>query len=387
MEKPNFRRARVARNFRMPRPVEDFTIGVEEEYQIIHPETRELAQRAGRLLTRAQRAVGDEVANELFLSQIEVGTPVCRTLGEVRAHLIRLRREVIAAAEREGSRIAAGGTHPFSRWEDQRLTPKDRYYGIVDDYQQLAREQIIFGCHVHVGIADREAAIRVMNRTRPWLAILLALGCNSPFWMGVDTGYASYRSELFQRFPTVNTPHLLASRAEYDGLVADLVAIGMIEDASKIYWDVRPSMHFETLEFRVADVCTTIDEAVMIAGLCRALARECHARDIAGEVAVNPRPELLRAAKWHASRYGLDDDLIDLGVPRAVPAAELVRTLLAFVRPSLEQAGEWDEISGLVGETLSRGTGSGRQREAFARAGRLKDVVDHVVAETARGTE
>jgi carboxylate-amine ligase len=365
---------------------DDFTIGVEEEYQIVHPETRALVPRAGRLLPRARRAVGDEVTNELFLSQIEVGTPVCRTLAEVRAEIIRLRRAVIAAAERDGSRIAASGTHPFSHWEDQRLTPKGRYFGIAEDYQQLAREQIICGCHVHVGIADREAAIRVMDRCRPWLPTLLALASNSPFWLGVDTGYASYRSELFLRFPTAGPPDRLGSRSAFDRVVDDLIAVGLVEDASKIYWDLRPSMHFETIEFRVADVCTSVDEAVMVAGLCRALARECHAREVAGRPDPDPRPELIRAARWQAARYGLDGNLVDLAAPRSAPAAELVGSLLGFARPSLEATGEWDEVSEIVLATLARGTGARRQREAFARTGRLEDVVDEIVIETGRGT-
>lgn len=365
---------------------DDFTIGVEEEYQIVHSETRALVPGAGRLLRRAQRAVGDEVTNELFLSQIEVGTPICCNVAEVRAEIIRLRRAVIEAAERDGRRIAASGTHPFSHWEDQRITPKERYFGLADDYRQLAREQIICGCHVHVGIADREAAIRVMNRCRRWLPTLLALAANSPFWLGVDTGYASYRSELFLRFPTAGPPDRLASRSEYDRVVSQLVGIGLVEDASKIYWDVRPSKRFETIEFRVADVCTSIDEAVMVAGLCRALAQECYSREAAGEPDPDPRPELIRAARWQAARYGLDGNLVDLAAARSAPAPEIVGTLLEFVRPSLEATGEWDEISEIARATLSRGTGAQRQREAFARTGRLEDVVDEIVTETARGT-
>jgi carboxylate-amine ligase len=365
--------------------VEDFTIGVEEEYQIVHPETRELRQRAGRILLEAQRRVGDEVTNELYLSQIEVGTPVCRTLADVRAELVRLRRAVIAAAGRDGSRIAAAGTHPFSHWGDQALTPKPRYFGIAEDFQQLAREQIIFGCHVHVGIADREAAIGVLNRVRPWLAPLLALSANSPFWLGLDTGFASYRSELFARFPMTGTPYSFASRAEYDDLIGALAVVGVIDDASKIYWDVRPSSHVETLEFRVADVCLTIDEAVMVAGLCRALVRTCHEHYARGEPVPPTRPELLRAAKFRASRFGLDGELIDVHARRSVPAAEMIDTLLASLRPALEQAGEWDEVVAMVRQTIGRGNGSHRQRAAFARSGRLEDVVDLIVEETERG--
>ena len=365
--------------------IADFTIGVEEEYQIVNPTTRELRQRAGRILPRAQEAVGDEVTNELYQSQIEIGTPVCRTLSEARVELVRLRRGVIAAAERDGSRIASAGTHPFSHWEDQALTPKPRYYGIAADFQQLAREQIIFGCHVHVGIADREAAIQVMNRARPWLAPMLALTANSPFWLGMDTGYASYRTELFQRFPMTGTPLPFASRVEYDTLIEALVATESIEDASKIYWDIRPSSHFETLEFRVCDVCMTVDEAVMVAGLSRALAWTCHEKHRRGEPIEPVRPELLRAAKWRASRFGLDGELIDVHARRAAPAAQVIGAMLAFVRPGLEEAGEWDEVEELVRDTLARGNGAKRQRDAYARANLFEDVVDLIVEETTQG--
>ena len=364
----------------MPSPLE-ITIGVEEEYQIVDPGTRQLRPRAGRVLPEARESVGDEVTNEMFLSQIEIGTPVCRTLAEVRVELVRLRKAVIEAAHRTGCRIAAAGTHPFSKWEDQSITPKDRYDTILREFQQLTREQIIFGCHVHAGIADRETAIQVMNRARPWLAPILALSANSPFWLGYDTGYASYRTELFGRFPTTGIPHEFASRADYDAVVQDLVDTRCIEDASKIYWDIRPSMHFETLEFRVADVCSTVDEAVMIAGLCRALALACVESD--GDTP-EVRPELLRASKWRAARFGLDGDLIDLRARRAAPAGEVVGSLLQFLRPTLEGLGEWDEVSTLVGRTLEQGNGATRQRRAHQQAGRLEDVVDLLIAETSR---
>ena len=261
---------------------EEFTVGVEEEYQIVDAGTRGLRPRALSILPRARESVGDQVTPELYLSQIEIGTPVCGSLAEVRSELTRLRREVGAAAGREGSRIAAAGTHPFSHWESQQLTPMRRYAGIAQEYEQLAREHLIYGCHVHVGIKDREAAIQVMNRCRPWLPPLLALAANSPYWLGWDTGYASFRTEVWRRWPTAGTPQLFRGRAEYDALVGTLVATGSVSDATKIYWDVRPSARFETLEFRVTDVCLTVDEAVMIAGLVRALARTCHEQSARG---------------------------------------------------------------------------------------------------------
>ena len=361
---------------------EEFTLGVEEEYQIVDAEKRGLRPRSLRILPGAREAVGDLVTPELYLSQIEIGTPICRSLGEVRDQLTHLRREVGAAAALQGSRIAAAGTHPFSSWENQTLTPQKRYEGIAEEYEQLAREHLIYGCHVHVGIKDREAAIRVMNRVRLWLAPLLALAANSPFWLGRDTGYASFRTEIWRRWPLSGTPQVFNSRSEYDALVEALVATGSADDATKIYWDVRPSARFETLEFRVTDVCLTVDEAVMIAGLVRALARDCY-EQAARDVPLAPvRPELLRAAKWRAARYGLDADLIDVEECRAVPAHELVMRLLARLRPALEADGAWEEVGELVRGTLGRGNGASRQRAAFARAGSFVDVVDLVVAET-----
>ncbi|MDQ6653831.1 MAG: carboxylate-amine ligase [Acidobacteriota bacterium] len=365
---------------------EPFTIGVEEEYQIVHPATRELRSRAQLILPEAQAALGKQVTPELYQSQIEIGTSICHTVAEVRANIVRLRGEVIAAAEKYGNRIVAAGTHPFSHWEDQQLTPNARYRGIATEFQQLASEQLIFGCHVHIGISDREAAIRVMNRARLWLAPILALAANSPFWLGVDTGYASFRTGIWRRWPMAGTPQFFASRAEYDALVDTLVQTGSISDATKIYWDVRPSARFETLEFRVTDVCLTIDEAVLIAGLSRALARTCYDQAIKNEPALDVRPELLRAAKWRAARYGLEAELIDVADKRAIPAHELIERLLATLRPALERYGDWDEINSLTHVTLARGNGATRQRAAYARRDQLEDVVDLLIAETAQGT-
>jgi carboxylate-amine ligase len=365
---------------------ETFTIGVEEEYQLIDPVTRGLRPHAERVLPAAQEAVGDEVRPELQLSQLEAVTPVCHTLADVRAELVRLRRAVIAAAARDGGRVAAAGTHPFSHWREQPITPKARYQGLAADYQQLVRELVIFGCHVHVGLGDREAAIRVMNRARPWLAPLLALAANSPFWLGADTGYASFPTELWGRFPLAGPPLPFASRAEHDALVRALVATGSIADATNVYWDVRLPEKSETIEFRVADICPTIDEMVMLAGLKRALVRTCHERALRDEPFPVVRPELLRAAHWRAARYGLEGALIDAGAERTVPAGELIERLLAFVRPALEAAGDWDEVATLVRETVRRGNGAARQRAAYRRAGRWEDVVDFIVAETAKGT-
>jgi carboxylate-amine ligase len=366
---------------------ESFTIGVEEEYQIIHPTTRELCSRVQKVLPLAQRTLGEVAQPEAQQSQIEIATPICQTLADMRTALTDLRREVITAAAKDGNLIAAAGTHPFSHWQEQQITPKGRYQTLLQDYQQLTRELVIFGCHVHVGLSDREAAIRVMNRTRVWLAPLLALTANSPFWLGDETGYASYRTEIWSRWPIAGPPSLFESLGEYDALVDALVQTGSVEDATKIYWDVRLSERFETIEFRVTDVCMRVDEAVMVAGLVRALVQTCYEQALQDKPFPASRPELLRAAHWRAARYGLEAELIDLDTERAVPAQALIEKLLNFIRPVLEAQGEWDEISSLVAETLQSGNGATRQRQVYQQTGRLEDVVDLIVAETAKGTE
>ncbi len=362
---------------------EGYTLGVEEEYQIVDPKTRELRARGGRVLRRARQVLGEEeVAPEMLASQLEIKTPVCRTLAEVRAEILRLRREAVSAAAKEGARIAAASTHPFSHWQEQPVTPRERYRRMMGDYQQLAQEQLVFGLHVHVGLSDREAGARVINRARVWLAPMLALSANSPFWLGADTGYASYRTQIWTGWPTWGPPGHFGSLAEHDALARAVVATGPAADTTEIYWDVRLPKKIDTVEFRVTDVCSRVDEAVMLVGLARALVDACREQAERGEPYPKTRAELLRVAHWCAARYGLDAELADVEAERAVPAREMVEKLLAFVRPALEEAGDWEEVSALVGETLDRGNGANRQRRVYERTGRLEDVVDMLIEET-----
>jgi carboxylate-amine ligase len=327
----------------------------------------------------------EEVAPELRDSQIEVMSPVCRTLAEVRAELVRLRGAVTQAAEDEGVRIAAASTHPFSHWREQPLAREERYRKLLESYQRLLRQQLAFGFHVHVGLHDREAALEVMNHLRPWLAPLLALSANSPFWLGEDTGYASYRTQVWGRLPTAGPPAPFSSLAEHDALVRALVETGSVLDTASVYWDVRLPEKLDTVEVRVSDVCSRVDEAVMLTGLSRALVRSCRERAERGEPYPSVRPELLRAAHWRASRHGLDAELVDVEAGRAVPAREVIEKVLAFACPALEEDGDWEEVAALVRETLERGNGASRQRRAYLRAGRLEDVVDMLIKETAPG--
>lgn len=247
---------------------EVFTVGVEEEFLLVDPKTGQLSTGSCEVVSAAQATLDEsELEPELQQSQVETGTPVCRSLQELRRELSRLREEAAAAARQHGSVIAASGSHPFSGWRSSAITPEDGYLRLERDYQQLAREQIVCGCHVHVGIEDAEDAIQVMNRVRPWLAPILALSANSPFWLGEDTGYASYRNRIWQRWPIAGMPAEFSSRSEYEAAVADLIQTGSLDRPARLYWDVRPSAKFSTLEFRVPDVCLSIDEALLVAAL------------------------------------------------------------------------------------------------------------------------
>ncbi len=360
-----------------------FSLGVEEEFLVVDAAGWGLCRDGPALLADARRALPhDEVAAELHHSQVETATPVCETVGEVRSELERLRQELQSTAAARDLRVAALGTHPFSVWTEDPGVTAD-YSHLERDYRQLADEQIICGCHVHVGVEDEELAIEAMNRSRPWLSVVLALSGNSPFWERRDTGYSSYRTELWRRWPMAGTPESFPSRADFDAVVEILLVTGSIDDPARLYWDVRPSARFPTLEFRITDVGLTVGDATMVAGLVRGIVAAAVAAADAGQPAPAIRPELLRAATWRAARYGVDGTLIDVIRGEAVAARRMVGRLLDFARPGLEAAGDDDHVRELVGRVLDdTGTGAARQRRALSRTGRWEDVVDYAVAQT-----
>lgn len=359
----------------------DFSVGVEEEFIIVDARTGALRPMAEAVLPRAKETLGGKVEAELNRSQVETASAVCTTLADLRADLVRLRRALREAAAGVGCRVVSAGTHPTASPDDSGVNPsKERYRRLEREYQAVAREQLVNGCHVHVGIADRELAIEVLNRTRPWLATIVALAANSPFWAGEDTGYASYRSQVWSRWPLTGMPEPFASRDEFDDLVASLEAVGAAPDATFLYWDIRPSARFETLEFRAADACLSVDDAVMVAELCRALARTTAAEALRGVPAAGLRSELVHAARWRAARYGVEGTLVDLTERRVAPAGEVVDRLLDHLRPALEQEGDWDEVGALVARALEGGNGAVRQRAAFAQRGDMEDVLRLLLA-------
>jgi carboxylate-amine ligase len=359
-------------------PTGRFTIGVEEEFLVVDGSTGELRADAAQLLPEARARLGEDIHPELHSSQLEINTPVAATLADVRREVSSLRAGLAAIVEERGCRLAATGTHPFSHWsEDPEVNPK--YEVVEQEYQQLAREQIICGVHVHVGVDDPERAIAVVNGVGPWLSPIVAVAANSPFWGGRDTGYASYRTELWRRWPTAGTPTPFADHADYETLVETLFRTESIDDHARIYWDVRPSVKFPTVEFRVADVGLTVDDTVMVAGLVRALVATTLETPLPPRP---PRPEVIRAATWRAARYGIGGTLIDAEAGEAYPAREFVGRFLDRLRPALEDHGDWDEVSGLVRRVLDGGTGADRQRRVLAETGDLSAVVDFIVKET-----
>jgi glutamate---cysteine ligase / carboxylate-amine ligase len=369
----------------MSREAEDFTLGIEEEFQIIDPVTYALSSDAAQIIPPIREVLGTTIQHELMLSQIEVATPVCHSLAQARVALTHQRHTIIECARQAGKRIAAAGTHPFSRWYDQLITPKKRYEALVEDYGQLIEEQVIFGCHVHVGLKNREIALQVMNRTRIWLPLLLALSANSPFWHGRYTSYASFRTGRWWTSPLTGPPPFFSARNEYDRFIQTLIETKSVEDTTRLYWDIRLPERYQTIEFRVMDVCMTIDESVMLAGLIRALVQICYEAALQECPFPTPSTELLRVANWRAARYGLEGSLIDPTENRLAPAHELIENFLALLRPALEMQGDWEEVAGLTRHALQYGSGAARQCAVFARTQNMEDVVQYIIDETAKG--
>ncbi|MGH2733355.1 MAG: carboxylate-amine ligase, partial [Actinomycetota bacterium] len=294
---------------------QSLTLGVEEEFFAVDPISRELLTDGRPILDLLhRRSAGDHdpsYSHELRLCMVESRTGICHGLDQVRSEIRRLRAGLIQAAAETGSAVAAAGTLPLAHWETQCITPNPRYEHMANAFARMASEHVICACHVHVGIDDRELAVQVLNRARPWMPVLLALSTSSPFWMGKETGYASYRSIVWERWPMAGMPPLFHSYPDYKARVDSLIGTRMIFDAGQVFWDVRLGTKHETLEFRIADSCTTIDETIMQAGLCRALVQVCLNEVAEGNHSPDIRPELLRAAKWRSARFGLDDCLLD----------------------------------------------------------------------------
>jgi carboxylate-amine ligase len=359
-----------------------FSLGIEEEYQTIDPETRDLRSHiATEMLAQGKIRLEERVKAELHQSVIEVGTRICKNIQEAQEDLFDLRRNMIRLAEENKLLLVAGATHPFADWRTQEIYPDERYDQVVEDLQLVARSNLIFGLHVHVGIEDKEAAIRIMNSLRYFLPHILALSTNSPFWMGMNTGYKSYRAKVFEHFPRTGIPDSFASYSEFESYVDLLVKTGCIDNGKKIWWDLRPHPFFSTVEVRACDIPMRAKEAIAIAALIQATACKLwHLHESNLDFRQYARP-LLMENKFRAVRYGLDGKLIDFGKQCEVPVRDLIVEYLAFVDDVVDELGSRKELE-YIHTMLEQGSGADRQLEVFRQTGSLRAVVDYMAAET-----
>jgi len=361
-----------------------FTVGIEEEFQIVDPETRELRSHIQEILANGKIILKERVKPEMHQSVVELGTEVCRDMACAREQVVQLRRELAMLAARDGLKIASAGTHPFSHWMDQLITSGERYATVVNDLQQIARANLIFGLHVHIGIPNREEAIQLMNQARYFLPHIYALSVNSPFWLGQNTGFKAYRHNIFERFPRTGIPDVFESLSEYDDYLNLLVSTNCIDNAKKIWWDIRLHPFFDTLEFRICDAQSRVDDTIALAAMIQAVVFKLHKllrQNVSFRIY---RRRVIEENRWRASRYGLDGKLIDFGRKCEVDTRSLIHEILDFISPEVEELGSRCEIAHIE-RILREGTGADRQLAVWERTQDMKAVVDQVVAETYEG--
>ncbi len=363
-----------------------YTLGVEEEFQIVDPVSRELRSHIQQILEDGKIILAENVKAEMHQSVVEMGTDICRDVKDARQQVTRLRTELAKLAVKNNLRIAASGTHPFSHWQDQQITVHPRYKEIVDDMQQVARANLIFGLHVHVGVEDRETAIHIMNAARYFLPHIFALSTNSPFWLGKNTGFKSYRSKVFDRFPRTGIPDYFGSLAEYDNYINLLVKTKCIDNAKKIWWDIRVHPMFKTLEFRICDVPMRVDETIAITAVIQAVVAKLH-KLIKQNLGFRLyRRALIAENKWRAARYGIHGKLIDFGKKEEVPFKQLANELLEFVDDVVDELNSREELE-YVRKILEAGTGADRQLTIWEQSQDTRKVTDYIIEETHYGLD
>lgn len=362
-----------------------FTLGIEEEYQTVDPETRDLRSHIhAEIIEKGRLVLQERVKAEMHQSVVEVGTSVCANIKDAKEELKKLRRHMIRLSRENGLRLASAATHPFADWRVQEVYPDDRYKNIVEDMQLVARANLIFGLHVHVGIEDRETAIHMMNHARYFVPHLLALSTNSPFWLGMNTGLKSYRCKVFDKFPRTNMPDFFPSWGEYENYVKLLIKTNSIDNAKKIWWDIRPHPFFNTIEFRVCDIPMRVDETIALAALIQATVVKLYKLHESNQGFRLYRRSLLMENKWRAARYGINGKLIDFGKQMEVPERELIEEYLAFVDDVLDELGSREEVE-YIRTIMKNGTGADRQLQVFQDTGDMKAVMDYIIEETQVG--
>ncbi len=364
-----------------------FTLGVEEEFQIVDPESRELRSYVSQLLEKGGKSVlRERVRPEMHQSMVEVGTGICQNVQQVRDEITELRQHLDHLARKSGLRIVAAGTHPFSDWKKQDIVQHERYSTLVNELEDIARENLIFGLHVHVGIKSKDVATALANQVRYFLPHLLAMSTSSPFWLGRKSGLKSIRCEIFKRFPRTGIPDEFRSYSEFQQFADLLVKVGSIDNAKKIWWDVRVHPFFDTVEIRICDMATKIEDCITIAAMCQAIMAQLYLLYVRNQQWRTYGRALIEENKWRAVRYGLDAKLIDFGKEAEVPVRELLKELIEFVDEAAGILGTRDEIRNGVDRILRDGTSADRQLKIWQDSGMdPKKIVDHLIAETMNG--
>lgn len=359
-----------------------FTIGIEEEYQIIDAETRDLVSHVSKILEGGKTLLSENLKHEMHESVVEMETGICQDIQQAKEELTTLRRHLVKVAHEQGLRVSGGGTHPFSHWKDNVITRDARYDKIVNDMGDVARSNLIFGLHVHIGIPDREEGIRIQNVMRYFLPHVYALSTNSPFWVGRLTGFKSYRQEVFAKFPRTGIPSYFSSVAEFDAYVNLMVKTGTIDNAKKIWWDLRVHPFYPTIEFRICDMPFTIAETTCIAAIMQSLVAKIYKMHQQNISFRSYRRLLLNENKWRASKDGVSSSLIDFGKETSVPYADLLEELLLFIDDVVDDLNCRKEVE-YAREIVKMGTGADRQLQVFKESGGdIRKVVDYMIHET-----
>jgi len=361
-----------------------FTLGIEEEFQTIDPETRNLRSHMSKIVEGGRILLKERVKAEMHQAVVEVGTNICYNIQEAREEVNYLRKMILELAAEQGLWVAAAGTHPFADWVDQLITDDPRYDQIIDEMRDVARGNLIFGMHVHVGLEDRQEGIHIMNAVRYFLPHIYALSTNSPFWCGRNTGFKSYRSKVFDKFPRTGLPDFFSSIHEYDEYVNLLVKTKCIDNGKKIWWDIRLHPVFNTIEFRICDVPLRLEETICLAAIMQALVAKMHKLHKQNLSFRGYRRVLINENKWRAARYGIHAKLIDFGKQEEVEYRVLANELLEFIDDVVDELGSRKEVE-YVHTILDQGTGADRQLAVFEQTGDLKAVVDFMVEETKVG--
>ncbi len=357
-----------------------FTLGVEEEYMVLDPETRELKSHEQKIVSEGQKVIKDKVKAEMHQAVVEVGTDICQNIEEAYRDVSTLRNTISQIAGDLGYWVGASGTHPFSHWERQLITDHARYSQIVNELQEAARSNLIFGLHVHVGMEDRKMAIHIANSARYFLPHVYALSTNSPFWEGRQTGYKSFRTKVFDKFPRTGIPDYFESIEAYENYVNLLIKTNCIDNAKKIWWDLRVHPFFNTVEFRICDVPLRIDETIAIAALFQAICAKLYKLRSGNLNFIQYHRALINENKWRAGRYGIDGTLIDFGKEAEVKTRVLIYELLDFIDDVVDQLGSRQAIN-YIHQILEKGTGADRQLTVFNESRNLVSVVDFIHTE------